>query len=272
MRTYEEYRRILQLWEEGFNKSEIERITQIPRPTVRDCISRFQNLAGLQEYERKRILLNDTLPVIVLLLQDKNCDHNLQMAYAYLLGIYLGDGSISKQRKEVYRLRVSLDAKYPGIIQRCKQTLETLLPDNKMGIVEHYYKNRLSSVDVSCYFKHWPKLLPQHGTGMKHERRIELETWQQRIVDEYPLEFWRGLYHSDGSRFSNVVNGKDYPRYQFTNMSTDIIRLFCETCDKLGIHWTAKKRIPIPGVQSADIFISKRKDVEFLDREIGPKQ
>jgi hypothetical protein len=51
-------------------------------------------------------------------------------------------------------------------------------------------------------------LFPQHGTGKKHTRPISLEDWQERIVNSFPLEFFRGLYHSDGSRFSNVVNGK----------------------------------------------------------------
>lgn len=94
-----------------------------------------------------------------------------------------------------------------------------------------------------------------------------LQDWQLQIVDTYPLEFFRGLYHSDGSRFSNVVKGKDYPRYSFTNNSDDIRRLFCDTCDRLGLHWTAKSRYGRP----TDIFISKRPDVAFLDQHIGPK-
>jgi hypothetical protein len=114
-------------------------------------------------------------------------------------------------------------------------------------------------------------LLPQHGTGRKHEREIKLEAWQQRIIEAYPLEFFRGLYHSDGSRFSNIVNGKDYPRYQFTNNSKDISRLFCETCDRLGIHWTIKHRRSQPCDKATDIFISRGKDVEYLDRVVGPK-
>src|SRR5262249_4157929 len=130
-----------------------------------------------------------------------------------------------------------------------------------------YHKNHLSCVDVSCFYKFWPELLPQHGAGSKHERELRLEDWQLSIVNTYPLEFFRGLYHSDGSRFSNIVKGKDYPRYCFTNYSTDIQRLFCDTCDRLGLHWTIKGRYGKP----ADIFISKRRDVDFLDQYIGPK-
>jgi hypothetical protein len=118
-----------------------------------------------------------------------------------------------------------------------------------------------------------PDLFPQHDTGKKHDRKIVLEAWQQRIVDAYPLQFLKGLYHSDGSRFSNIVNGTDYTRYQFSNCSTDIIALFCATCDKLGIHWTSKfRKGKTPNHHDAvDVFISKRKDVAFLDHHIGPK-
>jgi hypothetical protein len=117
-------------------------------------------------------------------------------------------------------------------------------------------------------------VFPQHGEGEKHLRQIELELWQQKIVDAHLLEFWRGLYHSDGSRSSNVINGKDYPRYQFTNSSSQIIALFCKTCDKLGIHWTAKTRkaVKVKGTLTQDVFIAKRKDVEYLDRVVGPKR
>jgi hypothetical protein len=66
------------------------------------------------------------------------------------------------------------------------------------------------------------------------------------------------------------VNGKDYPRYSFTNHSDDIRKLFCDTCDRLGIHWTVKHRKSL-GDNATDVFISKRKDVEYLDQVVGPK-
>jgi hypothetical protein len=41
MRTYDDYRRILELWEQGHNKLQISQLTGILRATVRDCIARF---------------------------------------------------------------------------------------------------------------------------------------------------------------------------------------------------------------------------------------
>jgi hypothetical protein len=262
MRTYEEYEKILDLWELGVPKKRIAITLAIPRGTVTDCIKRYGSLKGLEENKERA---TKSTPDRLLQAIQNSQNVTLQEAYAYLLGIYLGDGSISKNRK-IFRLRITLDKKYPNIVNTCVRVLQTLFPSNDIGIIDHE-----GCVDVSCYHKHWPAVFPQHGTGRKHEREIKLEDWQEQIVTTYPLEFFRGLYHSDGSRFSNVVNGKDYPRYQFTNISKDISRLFCETCDRLGLHWTIKHRRSLSRDKATDIFISRRRDVEYLDRAVGPK-
>lgn len=267
-RDLEDYRKIMELWEFGLkNKKAIARLTGIPRATVRDCIKRFNTLEQLEVEARERAEPHLLRVLKAQLVPDY---HSVHGKYAYLLGLYLGDGNIVKIR-EVYRLRISLDARYPNIISTCKHALESLLPDNKVGLVEVYYKGRVSHIDVSILYKRLPDLFPQHGDGKKHTRSIVLEDWQERIVGAYPLEFFRGLYHSDGSRFSNVVNGKDYPRYQFTNFSTDIIALFCKTCDVLRLQWTTKTRRSGNAAGVQDIYISRRKDVEYLDQVIGPK-
>jgi hypothetical protein len=263
MRDYNEYHQILELWERGIAKKRIAITLGIPHATVRDCIERYSDLKGLQE---NRDRASKSTPDEVLL---RICDTDnvvCQQAYAYVLGMYLGDGNITKVR-DVYRIRITLDARYPNIIKSCSEALQTLLPENQIGMVERFYRGRLSCIDVSCFYKFWPELLPQHGIGKKHEREIQLVDWQQLIVNAYPLDFFRGLYHSDGSRFSNVVNGTDYPRYQFTNLSDQIRQMFCQTCEKLGLNWTTKAHHG----RITDIFISKREDVAFLDHHIGPK-
>jgi LAGLIDADG DNA endonuclease family protein len=267
MRSYDEYREILKLWELGINKKMIARVTGIPRATIIDCIRRYGSVDRLESsfnQIKESSLLNN--------LQQDLGEQNaiLRQNYAYLLGLYLGDGCITKARK-VYRLRIALDASYPGIIDSCAQAIQVLLPENQVGLVKNYYRQELSYVEVSSYYLHWPDVFPQHGVGTKHTRLIQLESWQQSIVEACPLEFFRGLYHSDGSRFSNIVKGKDYPRYQFTNYSNDIRQMFSDTCDQLGLHWTTKIRRSRGTEQATDIFISRRKDVEYLDQFIGPK-
>ncbi len=264
MRSFDEYKQILALWELGVNKKAISRETGIPRRTVIDCIQQYGTVENLLVESQQAV--QPLLPKI--LTGEIEGDYRLLLeTYAYLLGLYLGDGNIVKTRN-VYRLRITLDAKYQQIIETCIQKLQLLFPQNQIGTVESYYRGRLSYINVSLYYRHLTEIFPQHGAGLKHNRKIELADWQQRIVETYPLEFLRGLYQSDGSRFSNIVNGKDYPRYQFTNYSDDIRRLFCDTCDRLGLHWTTKQR---GKTRETDIFISKRKDVAFLDAAIGLK-
>ncbi len=273
MRDYAEYRKILCLWEKGLNKSAIEHITGIPRSTVRDCIKRYKTLKELDEW-----IQTETQPMLLQKLRGEvPGDYaRLHQAYVYIFGMYLGDGNLSLVRKTL-RLRVTLDAKYPNVIAKCAAELQILLPDNQVGLVDRLHDGRPSCIDVSAFYKGWDLLIPQHGTGGKHTRPIILENWQQNIVDQYPLEFFRGLYHSDGSRFVNRVKvaGKDYEyiRYQFTNASPDIIKLFCATCDRLGVHWTSKMRRARTAahVDNTDIYISKRPDVAYLDSVIGAK-
>lgn len=120
----------------------------------------------------------------------------------------------------------------------------------------------------SSYSSHWPCLLPQHGPGKKHERRIALESWQRSILDRYPWRFLRGLIHSDGYRGINTIRHPKktyrYPRYQFCNHSDDIQRLFCEYCDKVGVQWRQMNRW--------NISVARRDSVARMDRFVGPKQ
>jgi hypothetical protein len=222
MRTYDDYRKILSMWERGTPKKTISNVLDIPRRTVIDCIQRYGSLEGLTKYveQNPSTRLVNTLQTAQLSEQQQ-----LFQAYAYLFGVYLGAGCISFIRKTP-RLRVALDTAYPNIIIEVKHAAETILPDNIVSIV----KIKGNCVHVSCFSNTLTDIFPQHAPGKKHEREIKLAVWQQRIVDAYPLQFWKGLYHTDGSRFSNIINGKDYPRYQFANVSLDIIQFQAQRC------------------------------------------
>jgi hypothetical protein len=43
--------------------------------------------------------------------------------YAYLLGLYLGDGCLSEHRGGVFNLRISLDSRQPMIIEECARSV-----------------------------------------------------------------------------------------------------------------------------------------------------
>jgi hypothetical protein len=51
-------------------------------------------------------------------------------AYSYLLGFYLGDGTISRHRKCVYRLRIVCDSRYPNIIEECAAAMAGVMAQN----------------------------------------------------------------------------------------------------------------------------------------------
>ena len=68
-----------------------------------------------------------------------SCGHDqhryaeLSRTYVYLLGLYLGDGTISKAPRGVYTLRVALDVKYPGIGRECAAAMRETMPANQVG-------------------------------------------------------------------------------------------------------------------------------------------
>ena len=188
--------------------------------------------------------------------------------YAYLLGLYLGDGCISRPRpsKDVWALRIMCADAWPGLIVECKRTMIAVRPGNSVCMIQ-----KEGCVEVVSTSKHWPCLFPQHGPGRKHKRKIELEPWQQEIVDAHPGDFARGLFHSDGCRLINrvrrPVKGGDrwyeYPRYLFVNRSADIHRLCGEALDRLGVAWRFSK--------PTTISVARREAVARLDEFVGPK-
>jgi hypothetical protein len=183
----------------------------------------------------------------------------LPRAYVYLLGMYLGDGCISAAPRDVYKLRITLDVKYPGIIAETQWAITEVAPQNKAS-VQVRPKN---CVEVHASSKAWPCLFPQHGPGKKHQRRIALELWQSRLVQRWPDALLRGLIQSDGCRFMNTGRAWRHPRYAFHNLSGGIKAIFCDACDQLDLHWTSS------GPKT--IYVSRKADVAVLDRIVGPK-
>jgi hypothetical protein len=189
--------------------------------------------------------------------------------YAYLLGLYLGDGYINPvgdRRKGVWILRITCADAWPGLQEECKSALQAVHPGKKVSTLQ-----REGCTDLLAWSRHWPCLFPQHGPGKKHERKIELAPWQQIIADTQPAALARGLFHSDGCRFVNRVRRPladgdrwyEYPRYMFTNESTDILQLCGEALDLLGVSWRFSRRNAIS--------VARREAVARLDEFVGPK-
>jgi len=166
-------------------------------------------------------------------------------AYCYLLGLYLGDGHIVQMRS-CQRLTIYLDARYPEIIYEAARVIDEILPGDggRVGLV-----GCDGCIEVIGHWQHWHCLLPQHGPGMKHERPIELWNWQRDLTPVWNRMKTKRYF---------------YPRYQFTNVSDGIRRIFCQACDDLDVGWK----------QSSwrTISVSRSRDVAKLDRFVGPKR
>ena len=189
-------------------------------------------------------------------------------SYAYLLGIYLGDGWVGPLRG-TGRLTVSLDAGHPCVIDEVVAAVGAVLPSARVGV---HRRDDTRCVSVYSHALAWLDLFPQHGRGPKHLRPIVLHAWQERVVDEHPWLFLRGLIHSDGCRTVNrfsvtLPSGRvaqyAYPRYFFSNLSNDILALFAATCDALGLRWTRSSH--------RNLSVAHRASVARMDEFIGPK-
>ncbi len=246
--------RALALVGQGHSLSSVSRQTGVSRAAIRD----WQRRARPTE-DRTRCPRCAPLPHLP----------GDPAAYAYLLGLYLGDGCISRAPR-TFTLRIACADTWPGLIDACMQAVRAVRPVNAVRRVR-----KQGCVMVTSSSSHWPCLFPQHGPGRKHERAIVLAPWQEEIVHAHGWEFVRGLVHSDGCRVVNrttrLVGGvrKEYvyPRYFFTNTSADIIRLYTHRLDALGVHWTHLRQ----SRAAQTVSVARRDSVALMDRHVGAK-
>lgn len=181
--------------------------------------------------------------------------------YAALLGFYLGDGCVSPARGS-FVLRVACDRRLPGIIADVTNVMAHVSGSTPCHVAAP------GVTVVKAQWKHWPCVLPQHGTGPKHGRDVSLVPWQSPLVAHWNSHLLRGLFHSDGSRFVNTVRSSKrvyrYPRWQFTNYSAQILELCTTSLDREGIAWRRSGQ--------HTVYISRREAVERLDGLIGMKR
>jgi hypothetical protein len=244
MRAWREVETVAELVTRGLRDLEISQLTGVPRRTISDWRRNSRRLVP-------RVAAAPDIEALP------------RREYAYLLGLYLGDGCLSEHRREVWRLRIVLDAAYPGIIEECRRSLAAVRPPNRTAA---YRRPDSRCVEVSMYWKGWPSLFPQHGPGPKHRRKIELAGWQAEIVGLNHRAFLRGLIHSDGCRYiahEHKAGRHRYSvRYAFCNRSEDIKGLFCASCDALGIRWT---------ITPKQVSVYRKASVAVLDSFVGPK-
>jgi hypothetical protein len=170
MRVNAEYAEALDLLAGGLNDRQVARATGIPRSTIRDWRARPR--------DERRVASFPVCPSCGI------AHHDLarlpRASYAYLLGMYLGDGTIDRYPR-TWRLRISLDCAWPGIARECRESMLEVFPRNK---IHRYQPDPDSRCWVlSVYSTRLVCLFPQHGPGAKHLRPIKLANECSRHID-----------------------------------------------------------------------------------------
>jgi hypothetical protein len=141
MRPHAEYVHVQELIADGLNDCAVSRATGSTRPTVREW------RVGQKRNGNYRTGIAHLCPIC-------NDTEVEGWWYAYLLGMYLGDGCLATHPRGVYRLRIVLDVRYPMIINECVSAIRAVKGSTAPVGQVHYS----GCVEVYAFWKHWPCL------------------------------------------------------------------------------------------------------------------
>jgi hypothetical protein len=248
----------MRLVESGLNDCEVSRRLGVPRSTIRDW--------RRPTYVPKQPSVLETCPRCWRATRPLRFTHE---DYNELLGLYLGDGHISEFPR-TFRLRITLDAKYPDIIRNGHALLRRCFPSHRSSVQRKGMTGKCAN--LSLYSSHLPCLFPQHGPGPKHARDIHLETWQRDSLERAPWAFLAGCIRSDGCAFVNRtdihrVKPYEYLSYEFSNKSKDILDLFVSTCRRVGVD----VRVNCDRRGRWSVRINRRPSVALMLEHVGLK-
>lgn len=242
---------ILTDFENGDTKKIISERYDIHRETVRKCIKKYGTVVQLRETTGLSPVKYGFDSIQTYMVLDNP-------EYAYLLGMYFGDGYICKSRR-TYKLRIFIHSSHEILRHKILQTISVIFPDNKVNWFE---QKNAKCVEIYLYNNNLPLIFPQHGKGLKHTRLIQYTDWQQNIVKKYPESFISGLLDSDGSSYIQTNTKLRY--YSFRNTSKDIKQMFIDSCIQLGINCKPDN--------NTTVYIRKKEDVKKLESFYSYKQ
>ena len=129
---------------------------------------------------------------------------------AYLIGVGLGDGSLSNPNGRVVCFRIFCDSKYQKLLNKITVALNSILPESKVYLV----KTKSKCVVLVSYSKYWENILGwKVGQGSKFEQNVQIPEWIW-CQDRYVKACLQGLVETDGS----IYYDRGYPMVMFTNI------------------------------------------------------
>ena len=175
--------------------------------------------------------------------------------HAYVIGLALGDGNLSNPNGRAVRLRITCDKKYPVLYKYIKESLQVLLPDNKVSLVD-----RGTCIDVSCYSNRLESILGWKAKGgSKYKQKVKIPDWILANKN-FIKECLRGLIQSDGSIYMDRG-------YKMVNVVSNIESLVSSTITAIN-YLGYKPNIQIhndPKTVKHTIRISKNVDKFIKD-------
>ena len=252
-RSLEDVRAVFALKARGMTDREVSQGTGVPVNTIRLWRNRqvpWCARAGVLHEGRPR---DDTPPDLASLPRE---------AYAYLLGMYLGDGWLSRNGSS-WMLRIALDEAYQGIVAECERALREVSQDGPL-FARREGPTAWSSAQRGI---HGRSCSPSTVRGGSTTAGLNLPTGSRRSSRRPHSASCEASSTSDGWRGLNRVYAKgkryEYPRYQFSNRSDDIRKLFTDVCDRLDVEWRQWTRY--------HVSVARRKSVAYPRRVHRPQ-
>lgn len=181
-------------------------------------------------------------------------DMNLR---AYVIGLAIGDGNLSNQNNRAAKLRITCDTKYPNLIKRIAKSLQTLLPENKVGMV----KRKGNCLDIYVHSNHLENLLGWRTKGgSKFVQKVKTPDWIKK-KPEYIVLYLKGLVETDGA----IYQDRGYPMVIFSTIIPDLAEDVENIITSLGFR-PHKYYVPQKSGTPFKYQIRLSKDVQkFLD-------
>lgn len=182
-------------------------------------------------------------------------------AWAYLIGVALGDGNLSNPNGRAVRLRITCDAKYPRLAHDIAGALKIALPDNSVAFV--FPSRKTTYFNISVYSNELVTWMPwKVGRGTKENQCAHVPRWIFRNP-RYIRYCLRGLLQTDGS----IYRDRGYLMVNFTNNIFELALDVAEVIHALGyIPRTSKAKNPSGKIKYT---VRVARDTERLIRDLA---